>query len=69
MSTIAPIEIQREAEQIRNEKREEMQPADLKTEEQVVTPEARAAAEQQDQKTTVQGFQYTGKGSFVDKVF
>jgi len=37
--------------------------------EQVQAPAVKAEAAQQDQKTTVQGFVYTGKGSFIDGVF
>ncbi len=70
MSTISPIEPMREAEQKRyDEKQLEIEPAEIKADEQKLTPEVRAATDQQDQKTTVQAFQYTGKGSFVDKVF
>lgn len=32
-------------------------------------PVVKASAQQLAEKTTVQGFQYTGKGSFIDKVF
>jgi len=32
-------------------------------------PYVRAADAQLSEKTTLQGFQYTGKGSFIDKIF
>ncbi|MFH1915193.1 MAG: hypothetical protein ABIK45_13080 [Pseudomonadota bacterium] len=37
--------------------------------EQTLAPLAKARAESRDQQTTVQQFQYTGKGAFIDKVF
>lgn len=37
--------------------------------EEAKVPFVQAASQQQDTKTTIQSFQYTGKGSFIDKVF
>lgn len=53
----------------REERREEINPVQDQPAEKVQVPEVKAAAEQQDFKTTVQGFAYTGKGSFIDGVF
>lgn len=50
-------------------RREEINPAQDQAAEQLQAPEVKAAAEQQDFKSTVQGFKYTGKGSFIDHVF
>ncbi len=69
MSTISGIEPLRDIEQNQYDKREEIEPAAEKADEQKMAPIVDAASKQQDQKTTVQGFQYTGKGSFIDKVF
>jgi len=51
------------------EKREDLEPVKSQPKEQILAPVVQSAAEQQDQKNTIQGFQYTGKGSFIDKVF
>lgn len=51
------------------EKREKIEPAKEMPNEQIQASKVQASVEQQDQKTTVQGFQYTGKGSFIDKIF
>jgi hypothetical protein len=45
------------------------EPVSTMPDEQVLAPSIQAAAAQQDQKTTIQGFQYTGKGAFIDTVF
>ena len=36
---------------------------------QLEAPLVKTEAAQQDQKTTIQAFAYTGKGSFIDNVF
>lgn len=51
------------------EKREDIEPVKDQPKEEIQTPVVQAAAEQQDQKTTMNQFQYTGKGSFIDKIF
>ncbi len=37
--------------------------------EDIQTPAVQASIEQQDQKQTINAFQYTGKGSFIDTIF
>jgi hypothetical protein len=75
MSSIAPIDAASEYAPRPSERRqEEPAPEAKRTEstmpdERILTPAVRAAAESQDQKTTIQGFQYTGKGAFIDRVF
>lgn len=51
------------------EKREDVEPIKDQPKEEIQAPVVQSATEQQDQKTTIQSFQYTGKGSFIDKVF
>ena len=51
------------------EKRDEVEPVREEPKEQIQAAPVQAHMEQQDQKTTIQAFQYTGKGSFIDKVF
>ncbi|MDD3312025.1 hypothetical protein [Pseudodesulfovibrio sp.] len=48
--------------------RRDIEPAPERLE-RVQAPVVKAEAAQQDQKTTVQGFAYTGKGAFIDGVF
>ncbi|MBI9078200.1 MAG: hypothetical protein JEY79_00485 [Pseudodesulfovibrio sp.] len=52
-----------------DEEPERIEPANQVPNDEVQSPFIRAADQQQAQKTTMQAFQYTGKGSFVDKVF
>ncbi|MEF2229476.1 MAG: hypothetical protein V3571_00960 [Pseudodesulfovibrio sp.] len=69
MSEISPVEPVSEYTSLRSEserKRLERIPEPV---EQVESPLVKSAAAQQDQKTTIQGFAYTGKGSFIDGVF
>lgn len=51
------------------EKRDDIEPIKDQPKEEIQAPVVQSAVEQQDQKTTVQGFAYTGKGSFIDKIF
>jgi len=75
MSTIDPIDPTGGYAPLAAEERKVMlSPAQLKPEttmpdEQTLAPLARAREESRDQQTTVQHFQYTGKGAFIDKVF
>ena len=48
---------------------EDVEPSQTPPEQELNVPAAKAAEQQQDQKTTIQGFQHTGKGSFIDTVF
>lgn len=61
------------SEYLPNKKDEEseprVEPANQGPSDEVHSPVVKAADSQQAEKTTVQGFQYTGKGSFIDKVF
>lgn len=70
MSSISPLEAASEYAPNRyEEKREDVEPAEVQPREEIQTQNVQSAAQQQDQKNTIQGFQYTGKGSFIDKVF
>lgn len=70
MSSIAALEsVSEYAPNRYEEKREDIEPVKDQPKEESQVPVVQSAAEQQDQKTTVQSFQYTGKGSFIDKVF
>jgi hypothetical protein len=70
MSSITPVESMDGYMPDRyEEKRDEINPAQDQSAEQLQAPEVKAAAEQKDFNTTVQGFKYTGKGSFIDHVF
>ena len=70
MSGITPLEsIDGHTPDRYGEKREEINPSQDQVAEQMQAPEVKAAAEQQDFKTTVQASQYTGKGSFIDHIF
>ncbi|QGY41173.1 hypothetical protein GM415_13885 [Pseudodesulfovibrio cashew] len=70
MSSISPLEPMSEYSPERyEEKREEIDPLQAQPNEDARTPVVKAAVEQQDAKTTLNAFQYTGKGSFIDKVF
>ncbi|QJB57696.1 hypothetical protein [Pseudodesulfovibrio sp. zrk46] len=70
MSSIAALESMSEYAPNRyEEKREDVEPVKDQPREEIQTPVIQAAAEQQDQKNTMNAFQYTGKGSFIDKVF
>jgi len=69
MSEISPVEPVSEYTSLRGElERKELERIPEPVE-QLQTPQVRSAAAQQDQKTTIQGFAYTGKGSFIDGVF
>lgn len=70
MSSISALEPMSEYAPNRYEqKREEVEPLETQSKEEIQTPVVQSAAEQQDQKHTINAFQYTGKGSFIDKVF
>lgn len=69
MSSIAALEPLSEYGPSREEQSDRIESSSEKATDEVVAPFVKAASEQQDQKTTVQSFQYTGKGSFIDKVF
>lgn len=49
--------------------REDLEPTQAMANDNVEASKVQAASEQQAKKTTVQGFQYTGKGSFIDGLF
>lgn len=73
MSIMAALGPLSEYAPTRSEKREDVEAAQEQSTEQsqddFMAAFTKSANEQQDQKTTVQSFQYTGKGSFIDKVF
>jgi len=59
-------------EYLQNRKDEEpvpVEPVNQVPTDEVLSPMVKASEQQQAHKTTVQGFQYTGKGSFVDGIF
>lgn len=51
------------------EEPERIEPKDQAPKDEMPSPLVKAADQQQAEKTTIQAFQYTGKGSFIDKVF
>lgn len=75
MSTIAPIDSADDsAPALREDRREQAdsvrrEPADTAPHEQAFVLSVHALAGNQDNKATVQGFQDTGKGAFIDRVF
>ncbi len=70
MSGIAALEPTSEYAPNRYEKkRDDIEPAQNQPKEQIQASMVQAADEKQDYKTTIQGFNYTGKGSFIDGVF
>lgn len=70
MSGISPLEATSEYAPNRfEEKREDVEAVKAEPREESQTQNVQAAVHQQDQKQTIQGFQYTGKGSFIDKIF
>lgn len=70
MSGISPLEsISEYAPNRYEEKREDVETVKAEPREESQTQHVQAAIQQQDQKDTIQGYQYTGKGSFIDKVF
>lgn len=70
MSGISPLESMSEYAPNRYEdKRDEVEPVKAEPREESQTPAVLSAVEQQDHKNTLQAAQYTGKGSFIDKIF
>ena len=70
MSSISLLESMSEYAPNRYEpKREEIEPLDSQPKEEIQTQAVQNAADQQDQKHTLNAFVYTGKGSFIDKIF
>jgi len=70
MGGISPLEPMSEYAPNRYEdKREDIEPVKDQPREEIQTQNVQAATQQQDQKNTIQAFQYTGKGSFIDKIF
>lgn len=70
MSSISALEPMSEYAPNRYEdKREDIEPVKSQPLEEIQAPVVQAASDQQDQKNTLNAFQYTGKGSFIDKVF
>lgn len=70
MSAITPIEPLREAHNnLSEEKRLVAEAEKEKATTEQFTPAVQDAAHAQDSQKTLQGLQYTGKGSFIDKVF
>lgn len=51
------------------DEQEQVTPVKKSDDESQPAPVIQASAQQQAEKTTTQAFQYTGKGSFIDKVF
>lgn len=75
MSTIAPIGSADEyAPALRDDRREQAESVKRETDdtaphEQAFVLSVQASAGSRDNKATVQGFQDTGKGAFIDRVF
>lgn len=75
MSTIAPIGSADEyAPALRDDRREQagnirQEPADTASHEQAFVLSVHTLAASPDNRATVQGFQDTGKGAFIDRVF
>lgn len=70
MSGITPIDAKSGYAPDRLEqRREDAEPVNAEPKVDNQAQAVQAAEKQQDQKTTVQGFQYTGKGSFIDRIF
>ena len=70
MSGISPLESTSEYAPNRYEgKRDDVETVMAEPREESQTQNVQAADQQQNKKHTIQGFQYTGKGSFIDKVF
>lgn len=70
MSSIDAIEATSEYAPMQQERfNDDIDASQAMATENTEVPKVQAASEQQDKKTTVNGFQYTGKGSFIDGVF
>ncbi len=53
----------------RHEEKKDIEPVQVLADDLTQAAPVRAAAEKLDTKTTTQGFQYTGKGAFIDGIF
>lgn len=69
MSGIESLEQMSEYAPNRYEEKNAIEMPEALQDEQTKAPELQAAVEAQDKKTTTHGFQYTGKGAFIDGVF
>ncbi|WP_338666892.1 hypothetical protein [Pseudodesulfovibrio methanolicus] len=69
MSGIAPIGSAPEYPLRREEEPEQVAPAKKPEAEVKIPAEAKSEAARQAEQTTLYDFRYTGKGSFIDKVF
>ena len=69
MSTVAPIGSAREYLARREEEPERVIPSEPPSSSEKTPSEIKADVVKQAEKTTLNDFQYTGKGSFIDKVF
>jgi len=69
MNGVAPIDSAPEYLRRREEETERPAPAEPANDEVKGVPEAKSDAAKQAEKTTLLDFRYTGKGSFIDKVF
>ncbi|WP_319466903.1 hypothetical protein [uncultured Pseudodesulfovibrio sp.] len=69
MSGIDPLQSVSEYAPNRYDDKKELTVAKEEFDDQTKAPVVQTAAEHQDKKTTTQGFQYTGKGSFIDGIF
>lgn len=70
MSAVAPIGSTPEYSPGREEEPKRVPPAEERTTDEVKTlPEVKAESAGQAERTTLYDFRYTGKGSFIDKVF
>lgn len=53
----------------RQDEVERVESTDDQPKDDVMVPYVQAASVKQDHKTTIQSFHYTGKGSFIDRIF
>lgn len=69
MSSIQSIEPLSEYAPREEDRVERVESTDDQPKDDVMVPYVKAASTSQDHKTTIQSFQYTGKGSFIDRIF
>ncbi|WP_207263466.1 hypothetical protein [Desulfovibrio sp. Huiquan2017] len=69
MSAVAPIGSTPEYTSGREEEPKRVSPAERTTDEVKTLAEVKSEAAGQAERTTLYDFRYTGKGSFIDKVF
>lgn len=69
MSGVAPLGPASEYRPKREDELERVGPSSQPPAEDKLPSAIQADAQKQAEKTTVQDFRYTGKGSFIDKVF